>query len=75
MKKSLLKEFTKYLIISLITGAIVILGGYGEHLMSKKDTTPVWNFLGFILFTVIIIVPSAVFWTKTLIDIFTEDEV
>ena len=74
MKKSLLKEFLKYLIISLLSGAIVVLGGYGEHLMTKKDTSPGWNYWGLFLFSIIIIVPTAVFWTKALIDLFTDTE-
>jgi hypothetical protein len=74
MKKSVLKEFIKFLIIALLTGAIVLLGGYGEHLTTKKDTSPGWNIWGLFLFSVIIIVPTAVFWTKALIDLFTDTE-
>ena len=75
MRKSVLKEFIKFLIIALLTGAIILLGGYGESLMEKKDTSPGWNIWGLFLFSLIIIVPSSVFWTKALIDLFTDDEV
>jgi hypothetical protein len=74
MKRSLLKEFTKFLIIALLTGAIILVGGYGEYLMTKENTSPGWNYWGLFLFSLIIIVPSSVFWTKALIDIFTGTE-
>lgn len=75
MNQSFLKAFTRYLIITLLTGVIITIGGYGEYLVTKEDTSPGWNLFGLFLFTLIIIVPSATFWTKTLIDLFTDDEV
>ena len=75
MNQSFLKAFTRYLIITLLTGVIITIGGYGEYLVTKKDTSPGWNLFGLFLFTLIIIVPSATFWTKALIDLFTDDKV
>ena len=75
MNSSFLKAFSKYLIITLITGGIILVGGYGEYLMTKENTSPGWNWFGLFLFTLIIIVPSATFWTKALIDLFTDDRV
>ena len=75
MNQSFLKAFSKYLIITLITGGIILVGGYGEYLMTKENTSPGWNWFGLFLFTLIIIVPSATFWTKALIDLFTDDRV
>jgi len=75
MNSSFLKAFSKYLIITLLTGVIITIGGYGEYLVTKENTSPGWNWFGLFLFTLIIIVPSATFWTKALIDLFTDDRV
>jgi hypothetical protein len=74
MKKSVLREFIKFLLIYALSATTILIGGYGGHLMAKEDTSLGWNIWGLLLFLAFIIGPLSVFWMKTLTDLF-EDEV
>ena len=68
------QEILQVLTITFLTVCVMCFGGYGLKLAINEQTTEAWQIWGAFLFTVIIIFPTAGFWSKQISKLFNIED-
>ena len=68
------QEMLQLLVIVFISTIIFLIGAYGHHMMNDEQTEDGWRILGAFLFFLIIVLPTAGFWSKQLRKLFNLED-
>ena len=68
------QEILQVLAITFLATIICLIGGYGHHMMTNDQTEDGWRIWGAFLFMLIIILPTAGFWSKQLRKLFNLED-
>ena len=71
---SAIKATMQHLSLTFLTVCVICVGGYGLKLAINEQTTEAWQIWGAFLFTVIIIFPTAGFWSKQIYKLFNIED-
>jgi hypothetical protein len=67
------QEVLQVIVIILLSIIIWSIGAYGYHMMNNEQTEAGWQIWGAFLFMLIIVLPTAGFWSKQLRKLFNLD--
>lgn len=68
------QEILQVLAITFLATIIFLIGAYGHHMMNDEQTEDGWRIWGAFLFMLIIILPTAGFWSKQLRKLFNLED-
>lgn len=64
------QEVLQVLVVTFLSTIICLIGGYGHYMMNDEQTEDGWRIWGAFLFFLIIVLPTAGFWSKQLRKLF-----